>query len=630
MAALAIGVVVTQVHTSNHEREQALQTQTDHYVKAMEAHVVYSLQSVDLAMLGFANAIKVLPGEKVQSREAITALLSARAANFNVDYWLSFIDPQGKVVATSLDIDVTTHNYAERDYFQAHVANADGKQPFIGAPVIGKYTKQKLFFLSRRVENAKGEFLGVLVAPLNVQRYAAVFDNSRFTSDISITLLYQDGKVIARSPMFEESFARDLSHSVLFDNVRRARSGTYKAVGIIDGMHRTYSYRVFDQFPLIMLVGSSDAEASRQQQQSVLVAGAGLVCLLCLMVAGAMYSLRTFSRQEERELRIRALYAESRDMEQKLRANEESMKLSALLFHNIGEGMMVTDADGRILTINPAFTALTGYTEQEVIGHRSYELTAGNEGVEFFLRMHEAITAGGQWTGEVWHQHKHGKKYLAEMRFDTVYDEFGQPYRYVALFSDVTEKKASEELIWRQANFDALTGLPNRRMFNERLRQEMKKTDRSRLPMALVFVDLDHFKEVNDTMGHDKGDVLLKQVAERLSAAVRSTDTVARLGGDEFTAIISELRNAVDVTRTAQEILKQMRTPFDLDGDGRHIAHISSSIGITLYPDDGADVEILMKNADQAMYAAKESGRNRFQYFAPVNKVVDVHRKTCD
>ena len=629
-ATLAVTVVITQVRTSYVEREQALQSQTDHYVKAMEAYVTNSLQSVDLAMIGFANAIKVLPSTQNPSRAAISELLSARAANFNVDYWLTFLDTRGNVVATSLDIDVTGQNYAERDYFKIHLDNANGNRPYIGAPVRGKYTGKKLFFVSRRVENAKGEFIGVLLAPLNVERYASVFDNSRFTADISITLFYRDGKIIARAPLFEQSFGRDLSNSELFRYLRNGNAGTYKAVGIIDGLHRTYSYRVFDQFPLVMLVGSSDAEAARQKNRSYLVAGAGLVCLLLLMTAGGMYSLRTYARQEERELRIRALLGESRDMEQKLRANEESMKLSALLFHNIGEAMMVTDNAGRILTVNPAFSLLSGYVEHEVIGRRSYELTAGREGVEFFARMTKTIRETGQWDGEVWHRHKDGTEYLAEIRFDTVHDDFGHPFRYVALLSDVTEKKASEERIWRQANFDTLTGLPNRRMFHERLRQEMKKSDRAKLPMAILFVDLDRFKEVNDTMGHDKGDLLLKQVAERLTASMRGTDVVARLGGDEFIALLGELRNPADVTRTAREILKQMSTPFDLDGDGVHIAEISSSIGITLYPQDGKDVETLIKNADQAMYGAKESGRNRFQHYASVDNVLDIHKDRCE
>jgi GGDEF domain-containing protein len=149
----------------------------------------------------------------------------------------------------------------------------------------------------------------------------------------------------------------------------------------------------------------------------------------------------------------------------------------------------------------------------------------------------------GHWNGELWQQSKDGEEFLAAMVVNAVYDEQGNPFRYVALLSDITQKKASEELIWRQANFDTLPGLQNRNMLYEHLRQEMKKTDRSQLPMALVFVDLDYFKEINDTLGHDKGDVLLKQVAIRLISCVRTSDIVARLGGDEFTVISANCAN---------------------------------------------------------------------------------------
>ncbi|CAN7183915.1 bifunctional diguanylate cyclase/phosphodiesterase [Duganella sp. LjRoot269] len=625
MAALAIALVVTQFRTAYIERELSVQSQTEHYVKAMEAHVRYSIQSIDLSLLGFANAIKVLNPQQRRSPEMMSELLSSRGSSFNSEYWITFLDTKGDIVATSTNNDVAGTAYGDRDYFKAHLNESMRGKLFVGEPAIGRRSKQKLFFLSRRVESAKGEFLGVIVAPLNVSRYATVFENSRFSSDISITLVHAGGKVIARAPNFEEAFARDLGPTALFDNVRRAKSGTYKTVSSIDKLTRVFSYRVFADVPLVIVVGSNDSEATRLLQQNYLIAGAGLAILLLLMAGAGHFSLRTYTRQEERELRYRTMYTASREMEQKLlaneeerRKNEESMKLAALLFQNSGEGMMVTDADGRILAVNPAFSSLSGYSEKEVIGHRGYELTSGRHDLSFYTRMFESIAQSGQWEGELWHQNKNGEEYLVAMRFNTVYDELGNPFRYVALLSDITKRKASEELIWRQANFDALTGLPNRRMFHEHLRQEMKKTDRSGLPMALVFVDLDHFKEINDTLGHDKGDLLLKEVAKRLSNSVRGTDTVARLGGDEFTVILSELRNAGDVVRIAQEILKQMSTPFDLDdGADNHIAHISSSIGITLYPEDGADAETLIKNADQAMYAAKQQGRNRFNYFAP-------------
>jgi len=293
---------------------------------------------------------------------------------------------------------------------------------------------------------------------------------------------------------------------------------------------------------------------------------------------------------------------------------EESMKLAALMYENSTEGMMVMDISGAILSVNPAFSNISGYLEHEVIGRQAYELTTEGKKPRLLNRIRHAIYHTGAWNGEIWHRHKNGEHYLVSLRFNTVFDADGEAYRLVALFSDITKKKATEELIWRQANFDALTGLPNRRMFHERLQLQMKKAERSQLPMALVFIDLDHFKEINDTLGHDNGDILLKEVAVRLLHCVRSTDIVSRLGGDEFTVILSELKNAGDVARIAQQILKKMAEPFVLN---QEVAQISSSIGITLYPDDGANADTLLKNADQAMYAAKQQGRNRFNYFAP-------------
>jgi diguanylate cyclase (GGDEF)-like protein/PAS domain S-box-containing protein len=614
MASLAIAVVVSQFRISYLERERSIQSQTEQYVKAMEAHVVNSVQSVDLSLIGFANAIKVLPAKQSRSTATMTYLLSSRESTFNSDYWITFIDPKGDAVATSIGTNVLGVSYADRDYFKVHIDNASRGKLFIGEPSIGKVSKKRLFFLSRRVETAKGEFLGVVAAPLNVDRYVKVFENSRFNADISISLVHAGGKVIARVPNFDQAFGRDVRATSLFANVRNAPSGTYKTFSVIDNVSRIFSYRIIDGLPLIIVVGSNDAETTRLLQQNYLIAGSGLAILLLLMLSAGHFSLRTYARQEERELRYRALYSASREMEQQLLANEESMKQASLLFQNSGEGMMVTDADGLILTVNPAFSVLSGYTEKELLKHHAYELASSRHDKEFFDRIFDDVSGTGLWKGELWHRSKDGEELLVSMVINTVYDEQAKPFRYVALMSDITQRKASEEIIWRQANFDVLTGLPNRRRFHEHLRQEMKKTDRSQLPMALVFVDLDHFKEINDTLGHDKGDLLLKEVASRLLGCVRSTDTVARLGGDEFTVILSELRNAGDVVRIAQEILKKMSTPFHL---GENIAHISSSIGITLYPEDASDAESLIKNADQAMYTAKQQGRNRFNYFAP-------------
>jgi diguanylate cyclase (GGDEF)-like protein/PAS domain S-box-containing protein len=273
---------------------------------------------------------------------------------------------------------------------------------------------------------------------------------------------------------------------------------------------------------------------------------------------------------------------------------------------------MVTDADGNIITINPAFTKMTGYSLKEVKGKNPRMLSSGLHDQAFFRDMWKAINTTGGWQGEVWDKRKNGEIYPKWLIINTSFNKDGTPCRRVALFSDISEQKKSEKLIWQQANFDTLTGLPNRRMFHDRLEQEIKKAHRGKRHLALLFIDLDRFKEINDTLGHDKGDLLLSEAADRLKSCVRDSDTVARLGGDEFTIILGELDDTSRVDRVSQAVLQSMAVPFSLGGG---VAHVTASIGITLYPEDSTVLDSLLKNADQAMYAAKHQGRNRFSYF---------------
>jgi diguanylate cyclase (GGDEF)-like protein/PAS domain S-box-containing protein len=290
----------------------------------------------------------------------------------------------------------------------------------------------------------------------------------------------------------------------------------------------------------------------------------------------------------------------------------DELRLAALVYQHSSEAMAVTDADNRIIAINPAFTRLTGYAADEVIGHNPRILKSGHHDSAFYKAIWASLLATGRWQGEIWNRHKNGGVFAESLSINTIFTADGAVYRRVSLLYDITEKKLSEELIWRQANFDAHTGLPNRRMFHDRLEQEIKKANRSSLSLALMFIDLDRFKEVNDSLGHDMGDILLQEAARRLAISVRESDTVARMGGDEFTVILGEITDPDDVARIAQNILHRLGEPFFL---GSEIVYVSASIGITLYPEDGAGVDELVKNADQAMYAAKNQGRNRCSYF---------------
>lgn len=294
--------------------------------------------------------------------------------------------------------------------------------------------------------------------------------------------------------------------------------------------------------------------------------------------------------------------------------SQEAQKLASMVYQGSSEAMMITSADAQILTINPAFTRVTGYTAEEVLGQSAQILQSPRLPDQYYRDFWATLRREGRWEGEIWNRRKNGEDFPEWLTIDAVRGANGQIERFVALFSDISEKKEADERIWRQANFDLLTGLPNRSMFQDRLQQAIKAGRRHDALVGIMLLDLDHFKEVNDSMGHESGDELLKQTATRLLASVRETDTVARLGGDEFIVIVNGLNHPDDIERIALDILHQVSQPYQLD---RETAYVSASIGITLFPNDADTLDGLLKNADQAMYEAKKQGRNRFQYFTP-------------
>jgi diguanylate cyclase (GGDEF)-like protein/PAS domain S-box-containing protein len=283
------------------------------------------------------------------------------------------------------------------------------------------------------------------------------------------------------------------------------------------------------------------------------------------------------------------------------------------------EAILLRDENLCCIYVNPAFTALFGDHLEEMVGK---PFTMGQQSTTEAELSQEEIyriaRENGSYRGEVVRQAKSGKLIPISLQVSPILDEAGKLTGYVSISSDISEKKHQEEWIWRQANFDQLTGLPNRHMFHERLQQEILRTQRTGAPFALMFLDLDNFKEVNDSLGHDVGDILLKQAAERLVSCVRNTDAVgyvdnvARLGGDEFTIILNNFKDISNIDAIVQRILQKLAEPFQL---GTESANVSASIGITLCPQDAIEAEALIKNADQTMYDAKSKGRNTYSYF---------------
>jgi diguanylate cyclase (GGDEF)-like protein/PAS domain S-box-containing protein len=295
-----------------------------------------------------------------------------------------------------------------------------------------------------------------------------------------------------------------------------------------------------------------------------------------------------------------------------LREAYDDLLITAAVFESTAEGNLVTDLQGRIQTVNPALKLISGYPPEELLGRPLALLSAQRQAEKFHARLLEILAAKGQWQGEISNRRKSGQVYPAWLSINTVRNAQEQATHYVALLSDITRRKQYEQQIWRQANYDALTGLPNRNLFHRRLGQAIEEAAKDGHAVGLMFIDLDKFKEVNDTLGHDAGDELLKAATRRLSECVRKRDTVARMGGDEFTVILPHLENQEVAAEIARKILKQLDTPFEILGHG---VNISGSLGIVIYPRHGENLATLLKHADIAMYRIKEAGRNGFCFY---------------
>lgn len=295
------------------------------------------------------------------------------------------------------------------------------------------------------------------------------------------------------------------------------------------------------------------------------------------------------------------------------RRAQEQLRQAAVVFDTTAEAIIVTDSQGNIVRVNRAYTEVTGYSPEEVIGKNPRLHQSGRHDTAFYARMWDSLQRTGQWRGEIWNRRKNGEIYPAWENISAVRDDQGRITHYVAILSDITPLQQARDRLSHLAHHDALTGLPNRLLFSASLQQALERAKRHGHRVAVLFLDLDRFKRINDTLGHAAGDRLLQEVAERLRQSVRAEDLVARLGGDEFTVLLEELSDPEHSAHLARKIIEALARPFVLDDQE---VRTSTSIGIGLYPDDASDADTLMAAADTAMYRAKARGRGTFEFYA--------------
>ncbi|MEW7972357.1 MAG: EAL domain-containing protein [Candidatus Thiodiazotropha endolucinida] len=294
------------------------------------------------------------------------------------------------------------------------------------------------------------------------------------------------------------------------------------------------------------------------------------------------------------------------------RIAEEKLRLADRAFQNTAEGITVTDASGNIVSTNPAFEAITGYSHEEVLGQNPRVLKSGHHPDTFYNEMWDTLLLTGHWRGEIWNRRKNGDAYPEWLTISAVKDGNDETTHYVGVFTDISQIKEAQDQINFLAHHDALTRLPNRALFRERFDHALMHARRENTSIALLFLDLDRFKTVNDTLGHPVGDQVLLEVSKRMNQIIRASDTLARLGGDEFVLLLEEQTDAQHAAVVARKLIDLFSRPMII---GEHELVVTASIGITLYPNDGDDSDKLIRHADRAMYEAKQQGRNTYRFF---------------
>lgn len=299
-----------------------------------------------------------------------------------------------------------------------------------------------------------------------------------------------------------------------------------------------------------------------------------------------------------------------------LKRAEEALQVTASVFDTTQDAILITDADNNIIDVNPAFTRITGYGREEVLGLNPRILSSGRHDKAFYAGMWQTLNEQHAWRGEIWNRRKDGEFFAELLSISAIVGDEGRVQRYVGVFSDITYFKEHEEELSHVANYDALTGIPNRRLLADRLRQATAVAQRNGKTLAICYLDLDGFKEVNDRFGHDKGDLLLVDITRRLQEVLRAGDTLARLGGDEFVVLFNGLAQEGECFPILDRVMAAAAKPMSLAGN---MVAVSASIGVTFYPADNVDGDTLLRHADQAMYVAKQAGKNRFHVYDPVH-----------
>lgn len=608
LVALMAALMYWKIYTGYNAERAAALTQTKSFAQAMSAHVVSEMRVVDLSLQRSSEALGALDEETLKNGLRVRQVLALSASVVDANFWIHFVDLRGVGVVASNNLSIAGVSYADRPYFKASAGRCDSGL-YVGAPETGRVSKRRLFFLSRAVCSSSGVPLGVVVAPVDAAAIAEVFNSALFRPTLSITLLHGDGKVIARAPLFEKSFAQDLSKSELYRNWKASPAGSYEGRSMVDGDIRVFSYQTVADLRLAVAVGVGTDSWSQALRKDVAVALGGLGLIAIVLVFSGRFALRSFKRVQQSDAKQRALNSE-------LREAQENMARAAKRARMIADGLPALvsyiDADERYVFHNSYYRNVPGLDVERMLGRTMREAL----GDEIYIPIRPKITEALGGSRVSFERAMTAGSLERHLKYDFTpdLDDSGAVVGFYSMVIDITDAKAVEARLSALARVDSLTGLPNRNHLYERLDEALARSRRGGLPTACLYLDIDHFKSINDTLGHAGGDEVLRQFGKRLRSCVRETDLVARLAGDEFVIVLEGLDQPDAARGVAVKILDAMRTPFVIQGVERIV---STSVGVAISTVSDSEADAVLKKADAALYQVKHSGRGGFSTNAP-------------
>jgi diguanylate cyclase (GGDEF)-like protein/PAS domain S-box-containing protein len=589
-----IGVFVNGLKQGYDEKLARATTDSQNMARVLEEHANSVIQKTDILLIHIAGEIVPKNGEKKHASDKTHAYLKKLQESVPEIFRLRIIQSDGYNLASSLKENDSPLYYGDRSYFTRHRDN-----PSLGLdisePIIGRTHPGWQIMLSRRLNYADGSFAGIVSSGIALSYFEDFFSTLDMGENSNITLLSKDLYVITRFPISESQRLKSVRGGPISAALQENPvKGTISGKSTVDGIERIFSYRQVGNLPLIVVVGLSKQDVLAEWRRNALIEGTIMIALLAAIGLLSRSLMRHYKNEQESKNQLREITS------------------------TLGEGVYVLDKDGRVTFVNPEAERLLGWSRAELLGKNGHETfhykrTDGTLIPTQDCPVHQAILTGKTYHALNDHLVRNDGTIIPVSIVSSPILREGEVTGSVAAFQDITLRLKAEEKIRQLAFYDTLTDLPNRRLLLDRLNQALAHAERHQRSLAVMFMDIDHFKNINDTLGHDIGDELLKVMAARLNTCVRSEDTIARQGGDEFVVVLSEIGNPQDAAIVAEKIIKTLGQPISIKG---HELQITCSIGIVVYPAQGTDdAVVLMKKADIAMYAVKEAGRNGYRFF---------------